>query len=261
MIPMLPMQPINFVTVQQMYNLSKTEDFPLLSDFSDEFWAPYVNDYEHYDRVFNRLYKNYYYFMQDANLQAYEVQPDFTESVYDLLLMNRKKYSELYRVHTLDSETYNVAGNYDITETKEGENAKSITDTYGRQLTDVYGQRLSTGQNVTGTQSNNSTEKVAPYNSENFANENRSEVSLGQRTDTSSNTVNTATDTHTNSGVDSHEHEGTDSYELHRIGNDGRYKPTELIQSHIKLWNGFSFYRIIFADICKELLLIDKGYL
>ena len=239
MIPMLPMQPINFVTVQQMYNLSKTEDFPLLSEFSDEFWVPYVENYERYDRLFNRLYKNYYYFMQDANLQATEVQPDFTESVYDLLLMNRKKYSELYRIHTLDSESYNVAGNYDITETKEGENAKTDTDTYGRQLTDVI-----------GTQSNNSTEKVAPYNSENFTNENRIEASLGQRTDT-----------HTNSGTDSHQRYGTDSYELHRTGNDGRYKPTELIQSHIGLWNGFNFYKIIFADICKELLLIDKGYI
>ena len=258
---MLPMQKIEFVTVKQMYDFAQQNETPLLSDYTAEFWNEYLTNYSRYDRIFNRLYKGFYYFNQDANLTADVVQPEFTEDVYGLLLMNHKKYSELYRVHVVDDDTYSIIDNYDVLETKEGEHAKVITDSHGRILTDVYGQRVSSGENITGAQSNNSTEKVAPYNSENFSNENRNDISLGQRTDTSSNTVNTATDTHTTSGEDTHEHEGSDSYELRRKGNIGVQTQSEVMKKHVDFWKGFNFYKIIFDDICRELLLIEKGYI
>ena len=92
---MLPMQKIEFVTVKQMYDFAQQNETPLLSDYTAEFWNEYLTNYSRYDRIFNRLYKGFYYFNQDANSTADVVQPEFTEDVYGLLLMNHKKYSEL----------------------------------------------------------------------------------------------------------------------------------------------------------------------
>lgn len=343
----LPMQKIEFVTVNQMYKLSQLRNQPLLSDYTAEFWNEYLQNFARYDRVFNRLYRNFYYFNQEANSTAELVQPEFTEDVYGLLLMNHKKYSELYRIHVVDDDTYSILDNYDVTETREGEMARTITDSFGQKiqnilgsndltdmygqktdslqeskgltdaygqkieslqeskdLTDVYGQKVTTGQSVTGSQDNTAIDKVAPYDSENFANETRNETNLGQRSDTATTTENTYTDTHDtsseststrsaysdthntttsstntrgsytdthntdidttvtdNAHEDTHEHEGTDSYTLRRKGNIGVQTQTEVIEKHARFWRGFSFYKIIFDDICKELLLIEKGYL
>jgi len=313
MIPILPNQPINFVTVQQMYEKTKAGNIPLLSDYTAEFWSEYLQNFARYDRVFNRLYRGFYYFNQDANSTAQLVQPEFTEDVYGLLLMNQKKYSELYRIHVVNDNTYSMLDNYDVTETREGETARTITDSYGQKiqntlgsndltdvygqkidslqeskdLTDVYGQKVTTGENLTGSQNNTAVDKVAPYNSENFSNENRNETSLGQRSDSSTTTENTYTDTHDTTTTstntrssytdthntdidntvtqsayeDTHEHEGTDSYTLRRKGIIGGHTQTEVMDKHANFWKGFNFYKIIFADICKELLLIDRGYI
>ena len=310
---MLPMQKIEFVTVNQMYKLSQLRNRPLLSDYTAEFWNEYLQNFARYDRVFNRLYRNFYYFNQEANSTAELVQPEFTEDVYGLLLTNHKKYSELYRIHVVDDNIYSIIDNYDVTETREGESAKTITDSYGQKiqsmlgsndltdvygqkvdslqeskgLTDVYGQKVTSGEAVTGSQNNTAVDKVAPYDSENFANENRNETSLGQRSDTSTTTENTYTDTHNittsssntrgsytdthNTDIDNtvtqsahedtHEHEGTDSYTLRRKGNIGVQTQAEVMEKHERFWKGFNFYKIIFDDICKELLLIEKGYI
>lgn len=245
MIPILPNQPIKFVTVQQMYDKTKAENLPLLSDYTAEFWSNYLSNYARYDRIFNRLYKTYYFFNQDVNLTADDVQPDFTENVYDLLMMNSKKYTELYRVSLLEDTSYSLTGNYNMTEHKELENGKTITDALGERVVDTTSN--------TGAQNVDTTDKVAPYDSEQFSNNESRNTQYGQRADSSSSTAEEVTDTHT--------HAGTEEYTLTREGNDGRFKPEELIESHIKLWDGFNFYKIIFGDICKELLLIDRGYI
>lgn len=276
---MLPMQKIEFVTVKQMYKLSQLRNQPLLSDYTAEFWSEYLQNFARYDRVFNRLYRDFYYFNQEVNSTAELVQPEFTEDVYDLLLMNHKKYSELYRIHVVEDNTYSILDNYDVTETREGESLKTITDTFGQKvdteqgskdLTDMFGQRITNAQNTTGSQNNTAVDKVAPYDSENFSNENRNETTLGQRSDTGTTTENAVTDSHNTdtentythgSHEDTHEHEGSDSYTLRRKGNIGVQTQTEVMEKHANFWKGFNFYKIIFDDICKELLLIDHGYI
>lgn len=240
-----PMQKIEFVTVNQMYQLTQVNEIPLLSDYTAEFWSEYLQNYVRYDRLFNRLYKNFYYFNQGVNLQPSEVQPDFTEDVYGLLLMNHKRYSELYRIHVVNDENYSIIDNYDITETKTGEHSKEITDNFG--------QRITNGNATTGQQTNGMVEKVAPYDSEQFSNENSAEQTLGSRTDTSQSTVSAIEDTH--------EHTGSDSYNLRRKGNIGVQTQSEVMKKHEQFWNRYNFYKIIFDDICSELLLIDNGYI
>lgn len=272
-------QKIEFVTVDQMCKFVQTNNTALLSDYNAEFWQDYLANHQRYDRIFRRLYKNFYYFNQDANLTADEVTPEFIEDVYGLLLINTKRYSELYRIHVVDDDTYSIIDNYDVTETKEGKNAKTITDNYGQQidstedaktLTDAYGQRISSNQSTIGTQQNTAVDKVAPYDSEDFSNQSRAETNLGQRQDSSTTTQNAVSDTHTTDDKltftkgareDTHEHDGSDSYELHRKGNIGVQTQTEVMEKHERFWKGFNFYKIIFDDICKELLLIQKGYL
>ena len=240
-----PMKKIEFITVKDMYAHTKENHIKLLSDYSSEFWAAYVQNYERYDRLFNRMYMNSYYFIQDADDTVETVQHNFTEAVYDLLLMNNKRYSELYRINIVDDEAYSIIDNYDVTETREG--------SYNRDIIDNYGQRVRTGNDVTGSQNNTITGEVAPYDSETFSNESKSTQNLGQRTDTNAETVNAVEDTHA--------HGGTDEYELHRKGNIGVQTQSEVMEKHKNFWLGYNFYKIIFEDINRELLLIDKGYI
>ena len=240
-----PMKKIEFITVKEMYAYTKENHIKLLSDYTAEFWAEYLQNYEQYDRLFNRMFLNSYYFIQETDEPVETVQPNFTEAVYDLLLMNTKRYSELYRINVVDDEAYSIIDNYDVTETREGSFSKDITDNFG--------QRVSTGNDVSGAQINTVTGEVAPYDSETFANESKSTQNLGQRTDTNARTVNAV--------EDSHAHEGTDEYELHRKGNIGVQTQSEVMEKHKKFWLGYNFYKIIFDDINKELLLIEKGYL
>ena len=240
-----PMKKIEFVTVKDMYARTKANHIKLLSDYSAEFWAEYLENYERYDRIFNRMYMNSYYFIQDSNETVETVQPNFTEAVYDLLLMNSKRYSELYRINVVDDDDYSIIDNYDVTETREG--------SYNRDITDNYGQRVRTGNDTTGAQNNTITGEVAPYDSETFSNESKSTQNLGQRIDTNAETVNAVEDTHA--------HEGSDEYELHRKGNIGVQTQSEVMEKHKNFWLGYNFYKIIFEDINRELLLIDKGYI
>ena len=274
----LPMQEIKFVTVEQMYKFAQPNT-ALLSTYNAEFWQEYIANHQRYDRIFARLYKNFYYFNQDANLTPAVVTPEFIEDVYGLLLMNTKRYSELYRIHVVDDTTYSILDNYDVTETRNSESDDTIYTSYderknteqgSRNLTDRLGQRVSNVQNTIGSQNNTAVDKTAPYDSENFSNENRTETALGQRSDTSASTENAVNDSHdtyidmtrtygpytTNRNRDLDE-----SYTLHRKGNIGVQTQTEVMEKHERFWNGFNFYKIIFDDICKELLLIQKGYL
>ena len=61
------MKKIEFVTVKDMYARTKENHIKLLSDYSAEFWAEYLENYERYDRIFNRMYMNSYYFIQDSD--------------------------------------------------------------------------------------------------------------------------------------------------------------------------------------------------
>ena len=271
-------QKIEFVTVEQMFQFAQPNT-PLLSNYEGTFWNEYRNNHLKYDKVFRRLYKNFYYFNQDANLTAAQVTPNFIDDVYGVLLANSKRYDELYRINLINDQDYSILDNYNITETREGGYTKSITDNYGQQidttdeekaLTDVYGQRIASNQSTIGSQQNTATEQVAPYDSEQFSNQNKADTTLGQRQDSSSTTQNTVTDTHTTETdgtvtrgerEDTHKHEGTDSYEFHRKGNIGVQTQAEVMQKHIDFWKGFSFYKLVFDDICSELLLIQKGYL
>ena len=240
-----PMEPIEFVTVKQMYAFTKESSIKLLSSYDADFWEEYIENYANYDRLFNRMFNNSYYFMQEPKATVAEVQEDFTNAVYDLLMVNNKKYSELYRIHVVDDDTYSIIDNYDVTETREGSG--------NRRIIDSYGQRIIEEENTIGDQENTSTGQVAPFDSEDFANESHATQNLGEREDSSTVTHDAHTDNHTY--IDS------DGYTLNKKGNIGVQTQSEVMDKHAKFWKAYNFYKIVFEDIDKELLLFNHAYL
>ena len=274
-----PMQKIEFVTVKQMLDFVQTNDTPLLSSFDADFWREYVANHEYYDKVFARLYKNFYYFNQDANDTKENVTPDFITDVYGLLMANRKRYSELYRINVVNDEQYSIIDNYDVTETLEKTDSKTDSIEYGEKvtnredshsLTDSFGEHRTITDSVIGDQDNTSQEKVAPYDSENFSNDTQTMVSIGSRTDQQDVKQVAASDTHNTESegtltegthTDERTIAGTAEHTLHKKGNIGVQTQSEVMEKHERFWRSYSFYKIIFDDICRELLLIDNAYI
>lgn len=125
------------VYVKDMYNYSKGIFIPLLSNYDADFWKDYTANYMKYDKLFTRLYKSFRYFNQDDEQTTEEITLDFQDEVYNHLLINHKKYEELYRVQVLPSEDYNILSNYSIKETLDKTTSSNGTDTLGaRQDTD-----------------------------------------------------------------------------------------------------------------------------
>ena len=220
-----PRRCVDLYRVNDVYTESKTQNTPLLSNFPATFWQNYISNYARYDRIFNRLYRSFKIFEQDPLKEVDEILSEFTENVYDHLLIHQKKYEELYRINVIPDDSYSVIDNYDITETLEkttlddvenvsgartdsttrnmGQKTDSRTHTEGAKNdsksiihgaiqktgSETLGARQDSSSYTQGAQSNSSTDKVSPYDSETFYNNRNVLDSIGNRNDsTSTNT-------------------------------------------------------------------------
>lgn len=223
-------------TVKDMYKYSSENTTQLLSDYSADFWSDYITNYQLYDKLFCRLYRSWFYFLQEYDQTIGEITTDFTEDVYAHLMLNEKKYSELYRIHVIDDDTYSLLDNYDMHEVMDKDTTTSGTDTFGQRI----------DSDSIGAQENTLTNKVAPFDSADFNNERQAVESNGTRADN-----------HTKgSQEDSHSGSGTEDYELHRYGNIGVATATDMMDKARKFWTPWQFYEMIFRDIARELLMI-----
>lgn len=207
--------------VRDIYAVAKQKNIPMLSNYNADFWSEYVTNFSTYDALFNRAYTTFRYFV-DASTDIEEVQEDFTSAVLGHLIINRKKYEELYRVYTLADDNYSLTDNYDITETMDRDTTGHIDDTYGSR-----------------NDSNSMTNKVVPYDttSEYEDSSSSNSFSKGQELD---NRVST----------------GTEDYTLHRKGNIGVQTVTDMITKHDTYWSKYRFYTMIFENISRDLLLV-----
>lgn len=213
---------MKWVTVDDMYNNAKADSEKLLSAFNADFWADYTNNYTYYDRLFRRMFSCFRFFDQKpinntdvlTDEQIEEVRLDFTDAVYDHLLVNSKKYSELYRVSQLTSEQYPITNNYDITETKEedidrsgsnisgarsdtkgdtfGSYEDGVTNTHGMNtinVSEMYGARSDSHSNTQGSQSNSRNTGIAGFNSSDYSNDANMAETLGSRVDSGTDTT------------------------------------------------------------------------
>lgn len=225
-----------------MYNISKEIPTPLLSNFDADFWQEYKDNYAIFDKFYMHLYKTFEYANQDdENMSDSEVQSDFTQDVYMILMKNSKKYAELWRVATIpDDEGYALQNNYDIHETYSGTNAS--------QGSAITGQRTDVTIDETGAQTSSGLNKITGWDSAAENTDNSNTGTIGNREDTHQFTKGQEQDTSRTAGQDAHT--------LRRYGNAGVMTVDDILRKHVDFWQLFDFYQLVFNDICSELLLI-----
>lgn len=220
------------LTVKNMYDYTKAGNVKLLSTFQADFWTDYITNYDKYDRLFYRLYRSFKYFLQEDGETTEEVVNSFVEDVYTHLLVNQKKYSELYRINVISDENYSLTDNYNMTETMD------------RDTSNSKGARTDSTTADEGAQIITNTGTTSPYDSENFFNEKSNSQNAGARHDAGSFISGAQSDS------------ATEDYTLTRVGNIGTMTATDMLDKHKKFWTMFEFYSYIFGEIAKELLII-----
>ena len=222
------------ITVNDMYKDARSSNAPLLSNYEGSFWSEYISDFSNYDRVFNRLYKSFEYFLQEEDDSVSECRSNFTEDVKCLLIANSKKYSELYRTYKIDDSIYSLTDNYDVTETYSGNKLTTIESRLGSrtdntETSDVIGSKTdsientdiigainntetmnngakNTNENTTygakntnentiyGSGTSETVDEVSPMDSNMFYNNNKNSTTTSEKTDSKQTTHSTFTD-------------------------------------------------------------------
>ena len=231
-------------TVNDLYLYAKENDTPLLTNFVsvvdpvNDFWDNYVDNYETYDWYFAKMFKNYRYFDQDVegDNPVEDVFADFQMAVTNLLMLKDKAYTQLFKIEsaTIPSPT----SDYDITE----ERGKTI-ETYGSY---VSGQREDTSGETIGQRTNTDTSQIMAYNSTDFVDQSKDTMQYGSQTNSGSLTKGEQTNTESRAE--------TTTVTNHISGT--KNNPNEMLNSYVDTWNNYSFYKVVFMDICKELLLV-----
>lgn len=228
------------INVKDMYDYTSENSIKLLSDFTADFWTEYKNNYTYFDELFRKFYKNYLYFEQEDDAEVNEVQTDFTSSVYEWLLLNSKRYSELYRIHIADDTKYDIYGNINLVESNE--------HGYEKEKEAIYGQRTDVNNLQVGEQHFSGLDKNTPHNSNN-ENSFKSDANYsGTRNDISQFTKGQEND---NSGEVLN-----GSYETTTTGNNGNVLPVDIMNKHTNFWNKYCFYRLIFDELAEQFLLL-----
>lgn len=228
-------------TVKEMYQLTNQNQTPLLSNYSSVFWTEYVSNYSNFDNQFASLFKSFIFFDQEENETISEVQSHFTTRVYNWLMMNDKRYSELYRINVIPDDAHNsITDNYFLKETYNGTNNGQGTITTG-QRSDV--NNLQVGSQDTGV-----VNKVTAYNSNNENTQTSGTSKNGTRQDIEQFTKGQQTDTSQSTGAEAHT--------LTREGQIGTMTAQDVMDKQQKFWKAFNFYMFIFNEIQEKLLKV-----
>lgn len=272
--------------ISDIYENAKRSDTKLLSDFNADFWNAYNTDHEKFDALFNRKFYSFRYFNQKEGQDIDEVTANFISDVYLHLLVNNKKYAELFRIEDIDDDDYNIKYNYvikektitDSTDNKRfvsGSRNDSGSDTVGQRtdkVTTNYDEIANTVESDNDAIENVSIDKVSPYDGDNvnLSTKTSTTDNLGKTHNKTEDTTEARTDVvdsisgqqiNSNSYTKG-EQTNTDSDTFHeqidfsREGNIGTISVDDMLAKHKNFWNPWNFYEIIFNDICKELLLV-----
>ena len=234
---------LNYVVrdVDDMYNYAVANNLTLLPVSVYDFWEDYVANSSQYDRLFRRMYINYKYFDQNIHDDnpVSRVLQDFKDAVEDLFLMNHDKYDELYKIKVasldIDISPFN---DYKMSEVGSG------TDGYTRDYT--FGEREDNNTHTTPPLTQTTVNEKYAFNSTQFIDDTRS--------------------TTTNPGyIELNKFEKGEQSDLeHKTGSSSstktttglRNSPYDNLSKANKYWDNYDLYKKIYADICKELLLI-----
>lgn len=256
--------------VKDLYTQAQTSDTELLSAYipslvpEEDFWKEYRDNYNFFDRYFMKKYSSLIPFDQDKDKTLSQILTEWRTDVYSLLLANKKRYTELFRVNSIpDDDAYSLVNNVDYTETTE----RDVTFNKGRQVNELdgetnYGQQVvdddkEFNYNTTNTQGSTTTNSTSAYNDSGYTATDKSETDINGFTDTQDNSVT----------YGSHKDERDDEYTegaredttdeditVHKVGNMGIQTVNDNLMKQINVWENFKFYDIIFEDIAKNLL-------
>ena len=236
-------------TVKELFKIAQTEEVTLFPEFDSDWWTGIYNveTGADIDLLFTRYYSNYEFYSSLEDLfdeyTDHNALTDFKQAVYTLFMKNDKKYTELYRIHSIpDDEAYALTNNYDMHETYSGTNQNAGTSITG-QRTDV------TIDNI-GSQNSAGLNKVTGWNSGTENTRDSNEDAVGSRQDNHQFTKGQEQDT---SRV-----QGSDSHTLRRYGNIGVMTVDDLLNKHKDFWLVWDFLQVIFDDICRDYLLIGR---
>lgn len=263
-------------TVEDMYNYCKANNVELLSNYNADFWADYRTNFGQYDFLFRRLFRSFVYFMQPQSNNISELVDDFRLEVKTHLLVNDKKYSELYRINVLDDSTYSMLDNYNVTETLNRSTSENGTVNSGQRTdtsSNTSGAHTDSNSAVMGATKTKTLNGISPYNEEHQGSSG-THISIADMYDNTSSA--TETDSHTDTNTiqygaqtdsasvvkgaqsDTTSNTGTESYTLTRVGNIGVQTPTDILDKHKNFWTKFEFYEFIFREIADALLMIGE---
>lgn len=250
------------IRISDVYKQNATAHTKMLSDFPADFWADYRTDYDKYDKLFRRMFNSFYYFMQSPEEEAVDVANNFREDVYNHLLINEKKYEELFRIQEIPDTDYSLTDNYNVTETLYRAGSEQNDNTYGQRIDSgsfTKGARTDSGTQTKGQQTDSNTENVAPYDSVSFSPDKYIEMLSGSRLDVTGFTEGQQLDSSSNTKgqqIDNLDKTFSENYTMTKKGNIGVQTATDMIDKHKRFWDLWSFYEYIFKEISRELLLI-----
>lgn len=258
----------NLYTIKDIYAQNVLESKPMLSAYTGDFWAGYRSNSSYFDRRFKKLYTSWFPFDQEASEGVQAVSDEFRADVYAHLMVNDKRYSELFRVHSVDDDDYSLLDNYDMTETYSEETHNDRTFDKGAQTDGstgftAYGQQVVEEDlsKTFGAQNNDTTNSTSSYNDSTYTPVDKTEVDIDAHTDTEDNSTTYGThrddtgNTRTEGArQDVTDDDGTKEYTLTRKGNIGVSTATDMMQKAVEFWDLFSFYDFIFSEIARDLL-------
>ena len=132
--------------IKDIYNYRRDDGSAMLSTYDSDFWKPYRDNFAYYDRLFMKKYASWFPLDQEGDLE--NVAIDFAYDVKSWLMINDKRYSELFRINVIpDDKHYSLTDNVYELETIQKSTSNSGTFTKGsEQITD-------NGSNQYGAQS------------------------------------------------------------------------------------------------------------
>lgn len=126
--------------IKDMQSYCRENNVKMLSTYDADFWKPYRDNNEYFDRLFMKKYRSWFPMDQEGDLS--EVVTDFAYDVKSWLMINDKRYSELYRIQTIpDDEKYSLTDNVYESEVinESGEHSNEFNK--GSQLTSNSGSQ------------------------------------------------------------------------------------------------------------------------
>lgn len=166
--------------IKDIYNYRREDNSPMLSPYEPsgdiDFWKPYRDNFAYFDRMFMKKYRSWFPMDQEGDLE--EVAVDFAYDVKSWLMINNKRYAELFRIQAIpDDSKYSLTDNVYENETIGKTTSNSGTFTKGsEQITD-------NGSNIYGAQSDTET-KSHIYGEQRIDNDTAETIGATQKTTT-----------------------------------------------------------------------------